>query len=367
MRESTGTAIAEMSLECGTYLLGIIIGELFHRVSLLIEESYHTSPRHKKCVKKMVKSVLSNKHHQYVKVPLLVVVGVLLQYYGGNPHLSSTELVARICPVVAVWACLRMFGAFDNSLEDMEILEESNAELGPGLAANYWFSFLKPALKADIRTKMEENLRSMRKEGVGANYRNFPKLILPLPDDCNLNIRDEGNLKEENIFKDTELSDGIKVDNHLEFKMEAGERRNHIRQTVYWIYESPEYEKEADSKEKIEKKKKANKIFIIFDFPQLLQSAMGPRRGWEEHNRPGARIKNIKSFEKTLKKLLQCNDYIKYQKDVLFISFPNTERMEDGDQKKPLSAIFRERILQEELRQEAVYSSSSCSDEEYEE
>merc|ERR1712013_190482 len=309
MSESTGTAIAEMSLECGTYLLGILIGELFHRVSLLIEESYHTSPRHKKCVKKMVKSVLSNKHHQYVKVPLLVVVGVLLQYYGGNPHLSGTELVTRICPVVAVWACLRMFGAFDNSLEDMEILEESNAELGPGLAANYWFSFLKPALKADIRTKMEENLRSMRKEGVGANYRNFPKLILPLPDDCNLNIRDEGNLKE-----------------------------------------------------KKEKKKKANKIFIIFDFPQLLQSPMGPRRGWEEHNRPGARIKNIKSFEKTLKKLLQCNDYIKYQKDVLFISFPNTERMEDGDQKKPLSAIFRERILQEELRQEAVYSSSSCSD-----
>jgi len=368
---STGTATAEstsivsaivqmslpLSLECGTYLLGLIIGELFHRVSLLIEESYHTSSRHKKSWKKMVESVFSNRHGQYWKVPLLVVAGVVLLYQGGYPHLSGLELVTRVFPVAAIWACFKMFGVFDNSLEDLEILEESNAELGPGLAANYWFSFLKPALKADIRTKMEENLRSMRNEGLGANYRNFSKLILPLPDDCYLKIRDESYLKEENIFKDTELSDGIKeVDNHLEFKMEAGERRNHIRQAVYWIYESQEFEEEADTKEKIEKKKKANKIFIIFDFPQLLQSAMGPDRGWEEKNKPGAREKNIHSFKKTLKKLLQCNDYIQYQKDVLFMDFLNRER------EKPLSAFFREKILEEELRQEAVYSSSSCSE-----
>jgi len=89
---------------------------------------------------------------------------------------------------------------------------------------------------------------------------------------------------------------------------------------------------------------------------------MGPGRGWEEENKPGAREKNIHSFKKTLKKLMQCNDYIQYQKDVLFMDFPNRERMEDGDEKKPLSAILREKILEEELRQEAVYSSSSCSE-----
>jgi hypothetical protein len=359
-----------MSLECGTYLLGIIIGELFHRVALLIEESNHTSARHRKSTKKMLKSVFSNKHSQYVTVPLLLFFAVFLQYLGGHAHLRYLELVARACPVVAVWAALRMFGAFENSLEDMEILEESNAELGPGLAANYWFSFLKPALKADIRGKMEENLRpilnnEMEDEGpqIGANYRNFAKLILPLPDDCHLKIRDERILKEENIFKHTDHCDGTdSCEHNLEFKLEAGEKRPHIKQTVHWIYESAEYEEEADTDEKKEKKKNANKIFIIFDFPQLLQSAMGPDRGWEEHHRPGARLKNINSFKKTLKSLLQCNDYIQYQKDVLFMPFPNRERKEAGEQRKPLSAIFREKILEEELKQEAVYSSSSCSE-----
>ena len=54
-------------------------------------------------------------------------------------------------PLVVVWACLRKVGAFENSIEDMEILEESNAELGPGLAANYWYSFLIIAVKSDIK------------------------------------------------------------------------------------------------------------------------------------------------------------------------------------------------------------------------
>merc|ERR1712106_762402 len=332
--------LGEMSLQCGTYLLGIIVGELFHRVSLLIEEFRHRVPRHKKNTKKLIKSVLSNKHSQYVKVPLLVISSLLLQYYG-QANFCFSELVIRICPVV-VWAILRMFGAFENSLEDLEILEERNAELGPGLAANYWFSFLKPALKADIRTKMDENLLSLRslnnemetdgewKPQIGANYRNFSKLMIPLPDDCHLKIRDERILKEENIFKCTELCDGTKdsCQHNLEFRLEVGERRVSIKQTVYWIYESQEFEREADTPEKKDKKKNANKIFIIFDLPQLLQSAMGPDRGWEEKNRPGAREKNVRSFRKTLKSLLQCNEYIQYEKDVLFLTFPNKERKE---------------------------------------
>lgn len=369
--------MGEVFLQCGAYLLGIIIGELFHRVSLLIEEVHHVVPRHKKSNKRVLNAVFSNKHSQYVKVPLLVIVSVLLLYYG-QPNIFCFEISIKICPVVVVWACLRMFGAFENSLEDMEILEESNAELGPGLAANYWFSFLKPALKADIRMKLEENLRpvldlkvEMEADGswkpqVGANYRNFNKLIIPLPDDCHLKIRDERILKSENIFKCTELCDGSEDCKNngahdLKFKLEAGQKRAEINQTVYWIYESSEHEKEADTEEKKEIKKNANKIFVIFDFPQLLQSAMGPDRGWEEKNRPGARMKNIHSFKKTLKSLLNCNEYIQYENDVMFLTFPNRERKEAGDQKKPLSAILREKILEEET-QEMVYSSSSCSE-----
>lgn len=365
----------QVQIQCGSYLLGIIIGELFHRVSLFIEEVHHIVPRHRKSFKKVTKAVFSNKHSQYVKVPLLVILAVFLQY-SGHANLCSLEMAIRICPVVVVWACLRMFGAFENSLEDMQILDESNAELGPGLAANYWFSFLKPALMADIRQKMEENLRSVQKlkvkvetDGtwkpqIGANYRNFDKFIIPLPDDCHLKIRDERILKTENIFKCTELCDGTQdCDHDLEFKLEAGQKRKAINQTVHWIYESPEHEAEADTPEKKEKKKNANKIFIIFDFPQLIQSAMGPDRGWGEQDRPGARRKNIHSFKKTLKSLLNCNEYIQYEKDVLFLSFPNRERKEAGDERKPLSAVFREKILEEESR-ERVYSSSSCTESE---
>merc|ERR1711892_291459 len=274
--------------QMSSYSYTPILGELFHRVSLLIEEFRHRVPRHKKNTKKLIKSVLSNKHSQYVKVPLLVISSLLLQYYG-QANFCFSELVIRICPVVVVWAILRMFGAFENSLEDLEILEESNAELGPGLAANYWFSFLKPALRADIQTKMEENLSSLRsltdemetdgewKPQIGANYRNFNKLMIPLPDDCHLKIRDERILKEENIFKCTELCDGTEdsCQHNLEFRLEVGERRVSIKQTAYWIYESQEFEKEADTPEKKEK------------------------------NRPGAREKNVRSFKKTLKSLLQ--------------------------------------------------------------
>lgn len=369
--------MGEVFMQCGAYLIGIILGELFHRVSLLIEEFHHIVPRHKKSKKRVLNAVFSNRHSQYAKVPLLVIVSVLLLYYGQQ-NLHSLELSIKICPVVVVWACLRMFGAFENSLEDMEILEESNAELGPGLAANYWFSFLKPALKADISMKMEENLRSVLslkvemdssgswKPPVGANYRNFNKLIILLPDDCHLKIRDERILKSENIFKCTELCNGTEDcknsgPHDLKFKLEGGQKRAEINQTVYWIYESSEHEKEADTAEKKEIKKNANKIFVIFDFPQILQSAMGPDRGWEEKNRAGARIKNIQSFKKTLKSLLKCNEYIQYEKDVMFLTFPNRERKEAVDEKKPLSAILREKILEEET-QEMVYSSSSCSE-----
>eukprot|EP00092_Neocalanus_flemingeri_P024730 GFUD01026819.1.p1 GENE.GFUD01026819.1~~GFUD01026819.1.p1 ORF type:complete len:382 (-),score=108.29 GFUD01026819.1:334-1479(-) len=361
--------------QLGTYILGIIVGELFHRVSLFIEEMNHIEPRHKKSVKKATQAVFSNKHSQHGKVGgLLVLAAIIL--YSGKGHLNLLEMVSRMSTIGVVWCCLRMSGAFENSLEDMQILEESNAELGPGLAANYWFSFLKPALTADIRQKMEESLGSVQnqqvhietdgtwKPQVGANYRNFKKIIILFPDDCHLKIRDERILKEENIFKCTEMCDGTSECSHyLEFPLEAVQKRAPIKQNVYWIYESSEYEKEADTPVKKEKKKNANKIYIIFDFPQLIQSAMGPDRGWDEDDRPGARKKNIHSFKKTLRSLLNCNDYKQYDKDVLFLSFPNRERQESGEQRKLLSAVFRERILEEETR-ERVYSSSSPEEEE---
>ena len=134
----------------GLYILGIIVGELLYRISLLIDEYQHIIPKHKRNMKKAKesfgliamwlvpfkkagKAVFSNKQSQYVKAPLIVCLAVLLLYLGDPGTISLLDVIQRMCPVVLVWSGLRMFGAFDNSLEDMEILEESNAELGPGL------------------------------------------------------------------------------------------------------------------------------------------------------------------------------------------------------------------------------------------
>jgi len=368
----------EVLVQSGLYILGIIVGELVHRISLFIEEYQHILSRHKNIMKKAKKpvrlidtwlvpfrkagkAVFSNKHSQFVKAPLLVCLAFFLLYSGDQANICLLDVSRRMCPVVVVWSCLRMFGAFDNSLEDMEILEESNAELGPGLAANYWFSFLKPVLTGDIRQKMEDNLQAVREEQtVGPNYRSFSKLILLLPDDCHLQIKDERILETENIFKCTEVCGNTAAvcDHDLEFKMETGARKPPIKQTVFWIYESSEYEAEAKNAEEKEKKINANKIFIIFDFPQLIQSGMGPNRGWEENDRPGARNKNILSFKKTLKSLLHCNDYIDYEKDMVFLPFPNRERI--GEERTTLSEIIREKIREEE--QDNVYSSTSATD-----
>jgi len=365
-----------MLVQCGTMLCGIIIGEIFHRISLLIEEIYHLKSRHRKSVTKTIQAVFSNKHGQYVKVPLLFFMVPLLVQFFGNVNLFSLEVARRMSGIILVWTVLRMFGAFENSLEDLEILEESNAELGPGLAANYWFSFLKPALMADIRQKMEEYLTSVKNKimvdcdgtrtrtpGVGSHYRNLSKLIVLLPDDCHLKIRDEKKLEEENIFKCIpELCGGSTQCSHdLEFKLEPGQRRSSIKQTVYWIFESPEYEKEDKTQEE---KICASKIFVIFDFPQLIQSAMGPDRGWDEKDRPGARKKNIHSFKKTLRSLLNCNEYVQFSSALLLHTFQNGARSGQG-QRKPLSEVLREKILEEETK-ERVYSSSSCSDTELE-
>ena len=60
---------------------------------------------------------------------------------------------------------------------------------------------------------------------------------------------------------------------------------------------------------------------------------------------------------------MNYNEYVQYEKDVMFLAFPNRDRKEGGEQKKLLSAVLREKILEEETR-ERIYSSSSASDSE---
>ena len=159
-------------------------------------------------------------------------------------------------------------------------------------------------------------------------------------------------LKEDYIFDCVpEVCYGTNECSHkIEFELDVKMKRSPMKQTVHWIYADPKHE-QGDVKDNSEH---AEKIFVVFDFPQLLQSAMGPGRGWDEKDRPGARKKNIHSFKKTLKDLMDCWEFKQFEKSVLFLQFPNR------DDKNTLSALIRKKIEKvEQESQDKVWSSSS--------
>jgi len=358
----------ELGLETSCFLFGVIIGELFHRASLLLEEAWHLKSRYKCTYWRVLRAVFSNRQHQFVKVPALLIFAFLfLSHLERRP--SAHDLFFKFWPTAVVWACLRMYGAFDNALEDLEILEENNAELGHGLAVNYWDSFLMPVLKSDLQHEMNEywlrTLNNLDDNGrilqAGSRFRTFNKLILLLPDNCHFRLDNEDTLREERVFKCANLScRNCRCNHQIEFLL--GLRRRRVKQKVYWIFESPEDEAMVDTPGKEEALKNANKIFVIFDFPNILQSAIGPRRGWEERDRPGARRRNVDSFQKTLLHLIKGNDRT-HERDILFLPFENRVRRTDGILTQPLSSLIRDLIRSDETRE--FFSSSSPSEYEY--
>jgi len=344
----------------GTYLIGILMGELLlHRLPMCIQQLGQNKQRSKqkkknksknKSLQEVTKSVFSSRHQQYFLFPLLVSLGFIFVKYSDKVSICYLDSVAELCPIIVVWGCLRRFGAFDQPVEDLEIIEDMNAELGPGLAANYWFSFLEPVMTLNIKHKIEKLLESLGLED-SWNYEVFPKLLNLLPDDCDLDLRNEEMLQDEHIYKCLPgVCDGSGECCHdLECSLEPGERRATIKQPVYWIYKDPAYEQDKEKQQD----NSAAKIFFIFDFPQLIKNSMGPGKGWNDQ--PGAVTRNVNSFKRTLKSFLNGKDAIS------FIPFSNKEQTQIGEQRKTLSAVIREKVIQEEAR---IYSSSSASESE---
>jgi len=332
----------------GFYLLGILVGEFVHRLYLTLERLTEARARHRwKNVVKVVKEVFSNSHGQIQKAILLLLISLVLCTYGKKNVETPivNEMIVQAFPVAFVWALLRMSGAFENSLDDMEILEENNAQLGPGLAASYWFGFLSTALRGDIPRNMEEFEQRLqeRMENTqsACNIRSFKKMILLIPDDCQLKIKDEAFLREEKIFRCQDLFSEAREGNfqNIRFRFDPEHRRDPIEQNVYWIYESEQYES-SDATE-IDRRN-ASKILIIFDFPQVLQSAMGCDRAWDQT----ARASNISSFQEKIKSLIHCNSCIMHENDLLPLAFVNTSRTQH------LSTIIRQKIFEDLRRPE---------------
>lgn len=367
----------------GLVLLGLLLGELLHRIKLLIEELAHVEERYRGNKRDLLQAVFSNCHGQAFSAPALIVLGgCLVTFTDPGP---SMEALTSVLSLAVVYFCLRTCGALDNSLEDMQVLEEKNALLGPGLATNYWFSLVKWIIKGDVyqaqdftrstKSRFEdiydvmdkvkkntedkevssededEELDNIKPDGLmmsriraGTNFKIFPKIIILLPASCHLNIRKQQALRADNVF--LHCAEEVTAEDpqcqcedvcqkpcphqhcchDWRFQVEAVQRRPAIKQTVHWIYEHEEDERVES--------RNASKIFVMFDFPMLLQSAMGPGR--EMADTPVARAKNVETFQTTLVSFLKSNDYLKYRDLVTFHPYCQ----EEG----PLSAQLRERV-----------------------
>ena len=78
---------------------------------------------------------------------------------------------------------------------------------------------------------------------------------------------------------------------------------------------------------------------FLFDFPHILQSAMGEGRGYDD--KAVVRDKNIESFQVTIENLMESVEHNKYHKDVIFHYFENNVETN-------IAAEIRARIYEDE-------------------
>jgi len=379
--EATPITPEQMMVRLGETILALLLGEILHRIILIFEELPHVKERYNGSRWEMLWAVFSNCHNQVIFGPLLALFGLGLVGYGSSSF--SPQIVVNVASIALVYVGLRAFGAMDNSLEDMQVLEEKNALLGPGLATNYWFSYLKWICTGEVSSSSghkdlndlkealettkastesgEEEYNDINRDGLmlnkmakqGEKFRIFPKLIILLPSRCwrpkDIKTQDsfEGVFQhcDPSVMSDASRCSCSKLPckcNHsycshdYQFKIESQQRRAPIKATVHWIYEREEDERSHPNPQ-------AKKIFVMFDFPMLLQSAMGPGRDLEEN--ASARIRNIETFEETLRKFLASNDYLRYKDLVTFHQYNNEDEIEEKTKSpRSLASRLRDRV-----------------------
>ena len=231
-----------------------------------------------------------------------------------------------------VWFLVRESNAFDNLVDENKNLRDLNAELGDFMALSYWLKFLHPFVAGNIKQKMSQHLACE----YGANFKCFQKLIILLPSSCHLHL-DENDLERGDVSKHLEhCSDDCESAHSIKFPSTC-HGYSDIHQTMHWIY--------RDTKE--ETQNRNEKIVVMFHFPQIIRSMMGPGRDWEEKKRPGGRQRNVEQMKEKLVDLLLSNGYGDYEEYLVFHYF-KSEELKSCEGVKSLSTLLREKILEEE-------------------
>ena len=108
--------------------LGLVLGELLHRLSLYKEELHHIEEKQYQTSSSItpLSEVFNNKHNQTWKLLVFLCYGILLIIAGEDITSFSilSSLSLKIFAVAAVWALVRMYGITDNILDDMEIFSK---------------------------------------------------------------------------------------------------------------------------------------------------------------------------------------------------------------------------------------------------
>ena len=211
---------------------------------------------------------------------------------------------------------------------------ENHAELGPGLAANYYNGFLQVLLHSElgdyeytntIQAKMAEFCQKVQFEGAW-----YDKILIILPKNCKFYDNQTMLENEERMFK---------FNYELEFILRGKDPKS---LSLYWIYEDQQIENEifhakdvAERKKKMaEMDQKVKKILFIWDFPSIIRRALGPGSYFSSSDCRGDREKTMRSFKETLRLLSG-----KASVAVEFLEIDRRPRRTE-----PLSKLIRSRI-----------------------
>lgn len=339
----------------GEWLLGLLIGEFLHRLSLLFEELYHLDEKQYRSSRvTLVSQVFTCRHNQHWKAACLISLAFLLISVKNGQDEQNDCTVSNIFSICIIWSLLRMFGILDNSVDDLDIFRENNAELGPGIATNYWFGFLKILLQSSednhIRTKIENYCY----KNTYTNHETYGKIILFLQNDCNFS-HDSKKMESEQIYKCLPESQAClqgTCNHDIEFR--SGVQRKTM--TVYWIYKDKENQDPSSPR-----------IFFLYDPVTNLRTAMGPETVEPANQRPVSksreqsqpirgtewsdrgRRRNIQSFRETLDRLSG-----NMNRSFVYLEF---NALTDTTWRPSLSELVRDKIMENHFEIDSGMSS----------
>lgn len=280
-------------------------------------------------------------HNQHWKAVCLISISFsLITFKKFNINIQDLHqedwTFFNIFAISVVWSLLRLFGILDNSVDDLDIFRENNAELGPGIATNYWFGFLKVLLQSSddndnhIKTKIENYCDEI----AYTTHECYGKVILFLQNDCNFNY-DSERMESEQIYKCLPESQSCfqgTCNHDIEFRLGAQRKT----MTVYWIYRDRESQDSSSVR-----------IFFLYDPVTNLRTAMSPEAGWAWSDQ--GRRRNIQSFKETLDSLSG-----NISRSFVYLEF---DALTDTPKRHPLSELVRRKIQQNYLDVDSGMSS----------